>query len=288
MSDYTKAKAFLKKINDLKIKGVSKVKYIGLKKDAMLEKFMETVEAVDDAGKLDSLPEDLIEFYEGMVDEAEEETEEAEEVDEDEAEEDEWEDVEDEVEDEDEIEEEEDLDEDEVEDEDEDPDFDEMNKAECLAWAKENDISVKPALKKSIKKLRAFLEEQFDDMLDAEEEPEPAPKTPKKKPAKKPAKKKAPKRKPAADDEDEAEEKPKRARTVKATKRMSARITNGVLSLQYGDSKPRKLKVQNTDKNKLKATIKKAVTWAKDQGATPGQIQAVKKAFTSNGYHVTR
>ena len=274
MSDYTQAKAFLKKINDLKIKGLTKVKYIGLKKDAMIEKFMETVEAVDDLGKLDVLPEDLIDFYEGLVgeEEGEEEVEEVEDDEAEEAEEDEWEDLEDEGE-EDELEEDE-IEEDEPEEEEEDePDFDEMSKKECLQWAKAQGIKVKPAIKKSIKKLRAFLEEKYDELLEEEEEDEPAPKP------KKPAKKKAPKAKAPAE---------KKPRTIKATKRMSARIENNVLTLKYGDGKPKKIKVQKADKTKLKATIKKVVTWAKEQGATPGQIQAVKKAFTSKGYHVTR
>jgi len=248
MSDYTKAKGYLKAINDLKLKGIKKVKYVGLKKDKMLETFMDLVEAVDDKGLLDKLPEDMVQFYEDNVEDEEEvESDEVEDVEDDE--------VEDDEDDYEDVEDEEEIEDDEIE-EDEEEEVEEVEEDE-----------------------------------EEEEEPEPAPKKKKGKkgkPAKKakptkPAKKAKPTKKKKA-----AEEAPKKPRTIRATTRMSARIADGVLTLQYGDNKPRKLKVQNENKPKLKATIAKAVEIAKEYGATPGQIQAVKKAFTSNGYHVLR
>jgi hypothetical protein len=43
-----------------------------------------------------------------------------------------------------------------------------------------------------------------------------------------------------------------------------------------------------TDKTALRNVREKAVAFARENGATLGQINAVKKALTDNGYHLTK
>lgn len=52
-----------KKLNDLGLEGIEKIRTVGVKQDVMAEKFMIAVESVDDAGLTDQLPEEIINAY---------------------------------------------------------------------------------------------------------------------------------------------------------------------------------------------------------------------------------
>lgn len=75
-----------------------------------------------------------------------------------------------------------------------------------------------------------------------------------------------------------------------ATQRMSCHIARDQLhiSFQGGASQSWQLPSKN-DKTAIRAVRDKAVSFARDQGASqPGQVNAVKKALTDNGYHLTK
>ncbi len=74
-----------------------------------------------------------------------------------------------------------------------------------------------------------------------------------------------------------------------ATQRMSSYINNGQLNVgfQGGASRSWSLPPKN-DKAALASMREKAVTFARENGATIGQVNAVKKTLTDAGYHLTR
>lgn len=74
-----------------------------------------------------------------------------------------------------------------------------------------------------------------------------------------------------------------------ATDRMSSYISNGQLHVSFlsGASSSWTLSPQ-TDKASLRIVRDKAVAFAKNHGATIGQINAVKKTLTDAGYHLTK
>ena len=74
-----------------------------------------------------------------------------------------------------------------------------------------------------------------------------------------------------------------------ATQRMSSYINNGQLHIAFqgGASHSWTLPPKN-DKAALGSMREKAVSFARENGATIGQINAVKKTLTDDGYHLTR
>lgn len=74
-----------------------------------------------------------------------------------------------------------------------------------------------------------------------------------------------------------------------ATKRLSSYINGNHLhaSFQGGPSRSWPLPPK-TDKVALRSVREDAVTFARQNGATIGQINAVKKTLTDSGYHLTR
>jgi len=74
-----------------------------------------------------------------------------------------------------------------------------------------------------------------------------------------------------------------------ATQRMSSYINNGQLHVSFagGASRSWSLPAGN-DKAALLSMRAKAVSFAKENGATLGQVNAVKKTLTDEGYHLTR
>lgn len=60
---YNDLKEAVKKLNDLKLEGLDKLKTVGLRKEVLLENFLRSVEKVDDLGKTEELPEEIIEAY---------------------------------------------------------------------------------------------------------------------------------------------------------------------------------------------------------------------------------
>ena len=75
----------------------------------------------------------------------------------------------------------------------------------------------------------------------------------------------------------------------RATNRLERRIGDGALELTFasGESKRWTLPDRN-DKASLRKVVKAAMDWAKDHNASLGQLNAVRKAFTDYGYHLTR
>ena len=74
-----------------------------------------------------------------------------------------------------------------------------------------------------------------------------------------------------------------------ATQRMSCYVARNQLhiSFQGGTSQDWQLPSKN-NKSEIRTVRDKAVSFAREQGATIGQVNAVKKALTDNGYHLTK
>lgn len=64
---YAEIKAIVKQLNDLQLKGIEPVRMIGVKGEMMVEKFLSTVDAIDDAGFTDQLPENIVAAYNDLV-----------------------------------------------------------------------------------------------------------------------------------------------------------------------------------------------------------------------------
>ena len=78
-------------------------------------------------------------------------------------------------------------------------------------------------------------------------------------------------------------------RKIKTTVRMSTKIDKTYVYVSFKDGEQMKKKLPNkSEKDKLKKMVKACIVWAKNQGATVGQAAAVRKAFTANGYHITK
>jgi len=80
-----------------------------------------------------------------------------------------------------------------------------------------------------------------------------------------------------------------RRKTI-ATQTMSSSIGGNQLHIEFrgGDSSSWELPDRN-DKAGIRAVLDKAIQFAKNNGASsPGQTNAVRKALTSEGYHLTK
>jgi len=74
-----------------------------------------------------------------------------------------------------------------------------------------------------------------------------------------------------------------------AKQRMSSYISNNQLQITLQDGTSRSWTLPNrSDKAGIKAVRDKAVTFVRENGATIGQINAVKKTLTDTGYHLTK
>lgn len=82
---------------------------------------------------------------------------------------------------------------------------------------------------------------------------------------------------------------PRRGRASFATHRLSSYISADQLHLSFQGGPSRSWPLPpRTDKVALKRIRDQAVTFARDHGATMGQVNAVKKTLTDAGYHLTR
>ena len=81
-----------------------------------------------------------------------------------------------------------------------------------------------------------------------------------------------------------------RRRPRRATKRMSARAEDGQLLVQFADGEKCSWDLPDpADKPAIRRIRDEAVHFALKRGATdPGQTNAVRKALTDAGYHLTR
>ena len=90
-------------------------------------------------------------------------------------------------------------------------------------------------------------------------------------------------------DHDTEQSVPRIARKKKSKKKMSARVVGGHLSVKFADGQMERWKLPDrSDKEAIRSTRDFAVAFARDQEATLGQINAVKKALTEEGYHLTK
>ena len=80
-----------------------------------------------------------------------------------------------------------------------------------------------------------------------------------------------------------------RSRQIHATRRMTSGAENGYLNVSFQNGPSEKwLLPSKTDKLGIRAVRDKAVEFAEKNGATIGQANAVRKALTSAGYHLTK
>ena len=74
-----------------------------------------------------------------------------------------------------------------------------------------------------------------------------------------------------------------------ATQRMSSNISNNQLQITFQNGLSRSWTLPSkSDKSGIRTVRDKAVSFAKENKATIGQINAVKKTLTENDYHLTK
>lgn len=74
-----------------------------------------------------------------------------------------------------------------------------------------------------------------------------------------------------------------------ASKRMSARVDGQELQVAFGDGASKTWKLpKRDDKAAIRRVREAAVEFARENGATHGQRNAVRKALTDAGYHLTK
>ena len=80
-----------------------------------------------------------------------------------------------------------------------------------------------------------------------------------------------------------------KVRKRKARKKMSTRVLDGHLLVKFADTEVERWKLPDRlDKEAIRCVRDKAVAFARDNGATLGQINAVKKALAGAGYYLTK
>ncbi len=80
-----------------------------------------------------------------------------------------------------------------------------------------------------------------------------------------------------------------RGKTRYATRRMSARIAANNLIVGFVDGPLKKWSLPSrNDKNAIRRLRDEAVEFVEENGATEGQINAVKKTLTDGGYHLIK
>jgi hypothetical protein len=84
-------------------------------------------------------------------------------------------------------------------------------------------------------------------------------------------------------------EPPSGSRTRRSTIRLTTRVDGNQLVVSFADGTTRTWDLpMQTDKTSIRSIRTDALRFAHDHGATPGQENAVRKALTSAGYHLTR
>ncbi|MEI7636594.1 MAG: hypothetical protein WCJ37_04760 [Syntrophus sp. (in: bacteria)] len=81
----------------------------------------------------------------------------------------------------------------------------------------------------------------------------------------------------------------KKTRSRYATKRMSTRVSNEVLYVEFLGGQSNKWQLPSKDnKDGISKVRKLAVEFAENNGASLGQVNAVVKAMTDADYHITK
>jgi hypothetical protein len=74
-----------------------------------------------------------------------------------------------------------------------------------------------------------------------------------------------------------------------ASQRLSAKVEEGVLRVLFANGVSKTWPLPNREnKAAIREIREAAMQFAKDHGATEGQQNAVRKALTNAGYHLTR
>jgi len=74
-----------------------------------------------------------------------------------------------------------------------------------------------------------------------------------------------------------------------AEKRMSPRVEAGQLSVAFEQSPANHWDLSHPSKTEdAKRVLNEAAAFAREHGATPGQVNAIRKALTEAGYHLIR
>ena len=78
-------------------------------------------------------------------------------------------------------------------------------------------------------------------------------------------------------------------RHMAATRRMTAKVEDGHLSVAFANGPVKRWPLPIKDhKRELRTVRDTAVAFAEQHGATEGQLKALIKAMTSAGYHLTK
>jgi len=86
----------------------------------------------------------------------------------------------------------------------------------------------------------------------------------------------------------ETEDGPRPLRRFSHT-RMTTKVEDGVLLVRFEDGKSREWKLpEKNNKMEIRYIREQATDFATNNGATMGQLNAVRKALTEAGYHLTK
>jgi hypothetical protein len=80
-----------------------------------------------------------------------------------------------------------------------------------------------------------------------------------------------------------------RSKTGRARKKLSAKVAEGEFIIEFVDGVSNRWPLPNReDKLGIRKVRNEAVDFAKENGASHGQLVAVRKALTEAGYHLTK
>lgn len=78
-------------------------------------------------------------------------------------------------------------------------------------------------------------------------------------------------------------------RRLRATRRMSSYIGNNQLNVEFNDGASSSWTLPDrNDKMGIRSVLDKAISFARTNEATLGQVNAVRKTLTDEGYHLTK
>ncbi|OGO17955.1 MAG: hypothetical protein A2Z15_00625 [Chloroflexi bacterium RBG_16_50_11] len=78
-------------------------------------------------------------------------------------------------------------------------------------------------------------------------------------------------------------------RKTLATQRMTSYISNNHLFIGFQNGQPKEWELPDrNNKVRIRAILNEAITFVKNNGASLGQVNAVRKTMTDEGYHLTK
>jgi hypothetical protein len=74
-----------------------------------------------------------------------------------------------------------------------------------------------------------------------------------------------------------------------ATNRLERRVGDGVLELSFASGESKRWPLPSPEeKAAIREVLRSATNWAKEHDASLGQVNAIRKSLTDNGYHLTK